>query len=248
MEFDKASVNASLKEKLQNCNLKEKLIQALKEKGWTDDEISQIDDELNKFDKNIFDDSESPNKEINKEFNNQLETIISNQENIHQSVMTSGANNKASDNPKVSHLDFNSPKEVIVVPEPVAVGVSTIPVNIEDAHYTLKQNYPYSYGVINPNGDWFRVDLLSGKIELVHHSGTHLKIDGDGNVTMKVAGSVKWVVDGDFTMNVRGNSDFITLGNRTDIVGGNKSTMVGGNNSLNVAGSDSTTASTISHN
>lgn len=248
MEFNKDTVNSTLKTTIANCNLKEKLKEALKAKGWTDDELNQISDELDKFDKNIFDDTESPNKEINKEFNDQLEKIISNQEKITSSIMVGGVNNKSSDAVKVNSLDFNSPVETLVIPEPTAVGISTSPVNIEDAHYTLKQNYPNSYGSINPIGDWYRVDIKSGKIELVHHSGTHLKIDDDGNVTIRAVGSVKWVIDGDFTLNVRGNTDIITLGNRTDLVGGNKDTLVGGNNSLKVAGTDSTTASTITHN
>ena len=247
MEFDKTSFNNKLSTKLQNCDLKNKLIQALKDRGWTDEEINQINDELDKFGKGITDTTVSPNKEINQEFNQQIEKIVSNQEQIISKTLV--ANGGVNDSiVKKNNLDFNSPTEVVTVKEPTAIGLSSSPVDIEDAHYTLKQNYPNSYGSINPLGDWYRVDLTSGKVELVHHSGTHLKIDNDGNVTLFAVGSVKWVIDGDFTLNVKGNSDFVTLGDHTNLVGGNNTTMVGGDNKLQVAGNDSTTASKIDHN
>lgn len=93
-------------------------------------------------------------------------------------------------------------------PEPEASDTQyAAPTALKDADSSLADNYPNTSGIINEVGDFMKVNKATGDIQIVHHSGTCIKIDNTGNVTIHAIGSLKQVVDGDMVLQVTGGLD-----------------------------------------
>lgn len=85
----------------------------------------------------------------------------------------------------------------------------TSPVNIQDANYSVMEDYPDSYGYIDEAKNWVKVNKKSGHVELVHNSGTSIKIDRFGNVTEHIVGKFKRIIEGDMSEEVKGSYDLL---------------------------------------
>ena len=108
-----------------------------------------------------------------------------------------------------AHEVFNA-KSGITFPEPVfSEPKFTEPVDIQDASYSIDEDYPDSYGEIDEAKNWIKVNKAKQHVELVHSSGTSIKIDKEGNVTQEVKGNFKNIIHGDYSLEVKGNEDHI---------------------------------------
>lgn len=109
----------------------------------------------------------------------------------------------------------------------------------------LVVNYPNRYGLYSPIGDVFYTDLETGDVVLRRKSGTSLKIDVDGNVTLTTAGNLteyvkgdlNRVVDGDLFEVVKGNASLTVHGSHTVSVDGSSTLAVTSDQSVLVSGS-----------
>lgn len=147
-----------------------------------------------------------------------------------------------------AHEVFNS-KKTLNIPEPIfSEPKATSPVDIQNADYTIKEDYPDTYGFIDSVKNWLKINKKKNHAEIVHNSGTHIKIDEKGNVTMHVVGSLKQVIEKDYSLEVKGNFDQIIGKDKYHHVGGNLDDLINGNHNTDVGGSRQENASTIGHN
>lgn len=108
-----------------------------------------------------------------------------------------------------NHEAFNATNSVSL-PEPVLSEVKfTQPVDQPPCDYSLEEDYPNSYGKIDKSNSWFKVNTLQNSMELVHNSGTRIRVDRAGNVTEYIKGSKKTIIEGDYSLEVRGSQDLI---------------------------------------
>jgi hypothetical protein len=106
-------------------------------------------------------------------------------------------------------------------------GVNVTPA--KDFSPSQETNYPNSYGSVDETGNWYRVDKSAGSVEFVHSSGSFFKIDGGGNVSIKITGSLKIDVVSDTLATLAGS--ILTMINGSDtlkISGGYKVTSSSG--------------------
>lgn len=85
----------------------------------------------------------------------------------------------------------------------------TSPIDLPDADSALATDYPNTIGVINDAGDFFKVNKKTGDLQVVHRSGTCIKIDANGNMTIHSTGSVKQVVAQDLSIQAGGGIDIV---------------------------------------
>lgn len=104
----------------------------------------------------------------------------------------------------------------------------TKPVNLHNVDYTTNINYPDRYGHIDTIKNWYVVDKKEKYIEAVNSSGSLFHIDKDGNVSIHITGSLKFIVDKDITLECRGSMDKIVKGSEYKHISGNKSLLVDG--------------------
>ncbi len=69
----------------------------------------------------------------------------------------------------------------------------------------LAVNYPNRWGIVDPKGNQFWVDMQAGDAEFLHHSGTLVHINNDGSATLKFVGDITssaplWTHTGDFIL------------------------------------------------
>lgn len=107
----------------------------------------------------------------------------------------------------------------------------------------LQVNYPNRYGLFSPIGDIFFTDLETGDVVLRRRSGTSLKIDLDGNVTLITAGSLTEYVKGDLNRIVDGNLVETVKGNASLTIKGSRTVSIDGGDTLSVTSDQSTLVS-----
>lgn len=94
------------------------------------------------------------------------------------------------------------------IPEPEASDTKfSEPPTMPDADNSLSSDYPNSSGSIFENVGWLKMNKAQSYVEIVHKSGTMIKINQAGEVVIHAVGSVKQVIDGDLTMQVSGGLD-----------------------------------------
>lgn len=94
--------------------------------------------------------------------------------------------------------------------EPELVGSGkkfSNPVNLLDADNSLAVDYPHTNGRIDDVGNFFLVNRKTKLVQIVHSSGTCVKIDRAGNVTIHSKGTIKQIVEGDMCLQVNGGLD-----------------------------------------
>ncbi len=140
-----------------------------------------------------------------------------------------------------AHEVFNA-EAALTFPEPkFSEPKFTSPVDIQDVNYSLKEDYPHSYGHIDEMGNWWKVNKKKGIIDFVHKSGTFIQIDNDGNVTEHVAGSKKEVIQGDLSIEVYGNRDTLIHGNEYTHIDKDTELLVDGNTKVTLNGTEDKT-------
>lgn len=130
-------------------------------------------------------------------------------------------------------------------PSPPNDLISKVSVSVQDDFdSSMVQNYPNSYGWIDSIKNWFKINKVSKSAEFVHSSGTKMRIDEQGNVTIHIVGNLKFIVEKDIlescTNKATGQS-----GQYFHRVSNNSDTVVGGQLTCNVAGTSTTNASMI---
>jgi len=97
--------------------------------------------------------------------------------------------------------------------EPIFVEPNvTSPVDIQDADYSIVEDQPETYGAIDRVLNWWKINKKRKHAEFVHSSGTLLKINKTGDLTVDAIGSAKIVFEGDVSESIAGNKDFILSG------------------------------------
>lgn len=104
----------------------------------------------------------------------------------------------------------------------------TSPIDIQNADYTIREDYPNTYGFVDSVKNWFKINKEKGHAEFVHQSGSYFKIDNDGNVSFYITGSMKQIVEGDMTFEVRKNMDTLVKKNNYKHVVKNNEELTGG--------------------
>ena len=152
-----------------------------------------------------------------------LQTVINNNEIQKYNVQ------KDQESKKAQVSDVQSAKEVVVTwPEPKFSGaVFTSPIDQQDANYTVNEDYPETYGFIDKVKNWFKINQKKKYAEFVHSSGSALKIDQFGNVTIHIKGNLKFIIEGDLSESIHGNEDHIVDKNSHTFVSFMKDTLSG---------------------
>jgi len=174
----------------------------LKLQGFTDEEINTIIDEKHYVENlaepgiNIDGDLQKQEKEAKRKA---LELL--NKETVtKEKAMAEGYNTQDA-------------KESFKRNEPVFVEPNvTTPVDIQDADYSIVEDQPHTYGAIDRVLNWWKVNQKKKHAEFVHSSGTLLKIDQFGNITVHTVGNAKIIFEGDVSESISGNKDYIISG------------------------------------
>jgi len=110
--------------------------------------------------------------------------------------------------------------------------VTTSPPKVTNPDYSLDEDYPDSYGYVDRVLNWFKVNKKQKTAEVVHPSGSFVKIDKVGNFVKKITGAFKQIVMKDFTTKVLGSYDliidgsqYIKVNSNIQIISGKKITM-----------------------
>lgn len=106
------------------------------------------------------------------------------------------------------------------------LGVSTVQ-DLGNQDYSNKIDYPESYGQIDDANNWLRVNQATGEAEIVHNSGSYIKLDKAGNCTINITGGLKFIV---------ANDTLFQTTNFSEIVKGSFLQHVFGNSTENVDG------------
>lgn len=88
-------------------------------------------------------------------------------------------------------------------PEPSVETRVTSPTDLADADNSLAEDYPSSFGYTDECGNFYKINRTTGFVQFVHKTGTCVKIDGEGNVTIHSVGSAKLVVDKDLAIQAK---------------------------------------------
>ena len=162
---------------------------------------------------------------------------------------TASAKTMAKTKAKIKAHEVFASKKTLKIPEPVfSEPKATAPINIQDADYTIKEDYPHTYGFIDSVKNWLKINKKKNHAEIVHNSGTHIKIDEKGNVTMHIVGSFKQIIEKDYSLEVKGNFDHIVGKDEYHHIGGKLDEVFDGNHTTDVGGPRQENASTIGHN
>lgn len=87
-----------------------------------------------------------------------------------------------------------------------AINYSDV-VDLPDADNSLATDFPSTYGIIDDVGNYYSINRKTKFVQIVHSSGTCVKIDRNGDVTMHTKGTLKHIVDGDMLLQVGGGLD-----------------------------------------
>lgn len=199
-------------------NISDTIRSKLKSSGFTDEELSKIDSIISSIpNTSRLVDSIDYQDVLDKVTEN--ESAKMNRTSIAYHTMEKNKQDQAVRDAYV----VQDAKYTLKITEPKVVGVATNPKNLPDANYTVIEDYPNSYGFIDSVKNWFKVNKTKRTAELVMASGTNIKCDGEGNVTWHVKGSLKVVVDGDYTEVVLNNKDILVSGNYHEGISINRS-------------------------
>lgn len=100
------------------------------------------------------------------------------------------------------------------------------------AHANAKFKDPNTWGFKDPGGSELWVNMTTGAWEFTHQSGTFLKYDGQGDMTLHVAKDIAVDIVGNETTAVGGDETTTVEGNSTEAVQGDATETVQGNSSL----------------
>ena len=146
-----------------------------------------------------------------------------------------------------SHEVYNAKSSITIPDMPPSSQMFTSTTSLDAVNYTINEDYPETFGWIDYVKNWIKINKKKRKAELVMSSGTHIKTDADGNVTIYTKGNLRQIVDGDYLLDVKGNSDLIINGKSYHSVGGQLMEKYGSNHTTKVGGIRKETATIIFH-
>jgi len=127
-----------------------------------------------------------------------------------------------------SHIVQNAEISLSIKEQKITEPKVTSPVDIQPADYTIREDYPNTYGFVDTVKNWFKINKERGHAEFVHQSGSYFKIDKDGNVSFYITGSMKQIIEGDYSLEVRKNMDTLVKKNSYKHIVKNSEELVGG--------------------
>lgn len=88
-------------------------------------------------------------------------------------------------------------------PEPSVETDVSSPTDLADADNSLAEDYPNSIGMTLEDGSFWKYNRATGFAQFVHKTGTCVKIDGQGNVTIHTKGSAKIKAEKDLAIQAK---------------------------------------------
>jgi hypothetical protein len=82
-------------------------------------------------------------------------------------------------------------------------------------------DYPFSWGWVDPALNWFKVNMMKSTVEFVTNSFMKFKNYSNGDTIVHIPGNLKLVIEKDFYTEVRGNEDHIVFNNKYEHIIGN---------------------------
>lgn len=151
----------------------------------------------------VFDDNEM--EKLKKALQDAINNLEKTQENFAKKELTAQAKYKQSvQAQQVASSSITQDAEVSqTFPEPTAETDVSSPTDLPDADNALSEDYPNSVGSTLENGDFYKINRTTGMVQFVHHSGTCVKIDNNGNVTIHATGSAKIIADKDMAIQAK---------------------------------------------
>lgn len=136
---------------------------------------------------------------------NAVDNLTKTQEQFTNNELKSQALNKqAYQAQQVSQGSVTQDAEVSqTFPEPSIETDVSSPTDLADADNSLAEDYPNSYGFTDEIGNFVKVNRATGFVQFVHKSGTCVKIDGQGNVTIHAKGSAKIKAEKDLAIQAK---------------------------------------------
>lgn len=118
----------------------------------------------------------------------------------------------------------------LVQPEPIAPLAGGV--NLPASTYSVDEDNNQSYNFVDDAKNWFKVNKKTKLVEALFANGVILKMDGSGNCTIRVPGSLKYIVDGDRFDEVKGNYTVAVHGTKSETVVGSVTEKYGNQTTL----------------
>lgn len=199
------------------------LISHLESEGFTAQEILDLDSTIQVFSEDLPTQEMTDNlTKVEQEIAEESSTSFASDAMIAEST-TKEIESKTN---LGEHETFNA-ETTLTLPEPkFSEPNKTSPVDQLDYDYSLDDDYPDSYGFIDDAKNWVKVNNVKKTLELVTSSGTRIKVNKTGDVTLYTSGSFKHIVDGDYSLEVRGSMDTLITGDSYTHIKGSQDSLV----------------------
>ena len=176
----------------------------LKLYGFTDDEIDTVSDEIDYIcavDEPALDEFfEEQSAKMEKEAKKKTLEMVNQQAILEEKELAEGYSTQD------AKQSFTRAEPIFIEP------VLTNPTDIQDADYSIVEDQPETYGAVDRVLNWWKINKKRKHAEFVHASGTLLKINEAGDLTVHAIGSAKIVFESDVSESISGNKDFIISG------------------------------------
>lgn len=113
-------------------------------------------------------------------------------------------------------------------PWPTPVSQDKAGRNIPPVSPNMLEDYPFSWGWVDPAMNWMKVNLIKRTFEFVTNTFLIFKIFGNGDTVIKFPKNVRIVIQGDLLIQVEGSKDEIIFNGNYQHVIGNDVKMVEG--------------------
>lgn len=226
-----------------NSDFKSSMINCLTELGFSLDDLASIDHLLD----DIISDSDLDRlKSIALKHKSEIKSSQAKLEQAKKDATDAATSSKSKGNKvnDIQDLEFAKKR-----PEAAPlVSKFTTPPEFPNAANALAEDYPNSYGEIDTSHNWFKVNKTTKAVEYVHNSGSSIKIDKEGNVSIHITGSLKFIIDGDSLVNIAGSSDDAVMGDRYELTAGKMLEDIGATLVSNVGSSITENTPSVVHN
>lgn len=134
-----------------------------------------------------------------------VDNLTKTQEQFTKAELTAQAKNKqAVQAQQVAGASVTQDSDVSqTFPEPTAETDVSSPTDLPDADNSLSSDYPATYGMTDEVGNFYKINRVTGDVQFVHQSGTCVKIDKQGNVTIHATGSAKLIAGKDMAIQAK---------------------------------------------
>lgn len=136
----------------------------------------------------------------------------------------------------------------VKLPEQSPVLLGQFAPVLSDATDSMAIDYPDSYGETDDAGNFYRVNKKNGDFQWVHSSGTSIKLNKKGDVSVNIKGSLQLLVNGNRVVNVNGTDALGVVGQLLQMVLGGIELKSGAETKISSAGSLTTVSQNTSIN